>query len=152
MDFDDIFDVMAGGDDFLAGGVAPVARAGVLIVAEKAPHGSALHPEERAHLASVHIPMVVFEVVDPTTGEVSFGNASEFQKAMGTLAPPSIDAALRWSTERLGAVYEAYREEIERAELDAAVKAPNMAAPGAGFVMTRAKPKHSTGRNRGQDR
>ncbi|QOZ79923.1 hypothetical protein XH83_33810 [Bradyrhizobium sp. CCBAU 53351] len=150
--FDDLFDEMAGGDDLPLGSGPDVTQAGILIVAAKAPHGSALHAEERAHLASVHIPMVVFEAVDPTTGEVTFGNASEFQEAMGSLLPPSIDEAIAWSTERLVEIFEAHREAVEAAELDAAVRAPNMPAPGAGFVTSRARMPHSTGRDRGQKR
>jgi|GEM_PF-5305386 hypothetical protein len=145
----DIFDDLVGGADEgpLGNAASAAANVSVLVVAEKAPTGQALHVEEAVFLKTAHVPQVIFDTVDSDTGEVVFGNELEFRKAMGAFAPVTVDAALAWCGERVGAVYDAHREEI-----DAANAGVMDAAPGANAVLRRAWMPHTTGRNRGQTR
>ncbi|MET4065912.1 hypothetical protein ABID58_000686 [Bradyrhizobium sp. S3.2.6] len=142
---DDIFADLAGGgaDDGPLSNATSAASASVcvLVVPEKAPWGRALHAEEAAYLKSAHIPQAIFESVNLDTGETIFENEMEFRRAMDSLVPVNIDAALTWCGERVGAVYEAHRDEIEAAHIG---EVPQ--APGADAVQPRARMPHTTGR------
>lgn len=145
----DIFDDLIGGgaDEGPLGNATTVQAGGVLVVSERAPSGQALEVEEMVFLRTAGIPQVVFESADPETDEAIFDNEPEFRAAMGSLTPVTVDAALAWCGERVGAVYAAYREEIDAANTGEAAK-----PPGADAVQPRARMPHSTGTRRGQDR
>jgi hypothetical protein len=141
----DIFDDIMGGADEgpLTQTAAP--RGGILVVAEKAAWAPAMHISEAVYRHTAHIPQVVFESVDPDTGETIFDNELDFRRAMDSLTSVSVEAAMAWSAERVGAVFEAHHEELQAAEIG---EVP--AAPGPGAVPTRTRKPHSTGhvRNR----
>ncbi|WP_369720072.1 hypothetical protein AB8Z38_23005 [Bradyrhizobium sp. LLZ17] len=147
----DIFEELIGG----GGGENPLGHAtsaapasvGVLVVPEKAPWGQALHVEEMVYLRTADIPQVVFESEDSDSFETVFANEMEFRLAMASLTRVTVEAALAWTGERVGAVYAAHREEIDAAAIGAIVQ-----PPGADTVPRRAKMPHSTGRDRGQKR
>lgn len=146
----DIFEELMGGgaDESPLGNATSAAQAGgVLVVSERAPSGQALHVEEKVFLRTAALPQVVFESADPETDEAIFDNEAEFRVAMGSLTPVTVDAALAWCGERVGAVYAAYREEIDAANTGEVAQ-----PPGAVAVQPRAKMPHSTGRDRGQNR
>lgn len=151
----DIFDDLIGGaDEGPLGSAATSAATGasVLIVGEKAPSGQSLHVEERVFLKTVSIPQVAFEAEDPDSGTIVFENEIEFRQAMDSMAPVSVDAALAWSAERVGAVFEVHRPEMEAAYLGAIETAGEARkAPGADAApVIWKRPPHSTGRDRGQ--
>lgn len=144
----DIFEELCGGaDEGPLGNATSVQAGGVLVVGERAPNGQALEVEEMVFLRTAGIPQVVFESADPETDEAIFDNEPEFRAAMGSLTPVTVDAALAWCGERVGAVYAAYREEIDAANTGEVAK-----PPGADAVQPRARMPHSTGTQRGQNR
>ncbi|MET4045348.1 hypothetical protein ABIC03_007080 [Bradyrhizobium sp. RT6a] len=147
----DVFEELAGGgsDEAPLGQAtsAASASASVLVVPEKAPSGQALHVEEMVFLRTGRIPQVVFESVDQDSNETIFDNEMEFRRAMDSLSPVIVEAALAWSGERVGPIYAAHREEI-----DAANAGQTTQSPGVGAIAPRAKMPHSTGRDRGQKR
>jgi hypothetical protein len=151
----DIFDDLVGGgaDEGPLGSATSAASVSVcvLVVPEKAPTGQSMHVEEMVYQRTASIPQVIFESIDPETGEVAFENEIEFRQAMDSMAPVSINAALAWSTERVGAVFHAHRAELEETFLAALKSAgPTRQAPGADAVQPRARMPHSTGTSRGQ--
>jgi hypothetical protein len=81
---------------------------GCLVVGAKAESSEALNDEVEAYLLSTdggRTPFVIFEEEDeedPIEGPPVFANAREFQKAMGTLQPPTEAEALAWSRELIG--------------------------------------------------
>jgi hypothetical protein len=153
----DIFDdlVGAGADEGPLSSATSTAAvsAGVLVVGEVAPTGQSLHAEEQVYLRTAGIPQIIFEALDPDTGEIAFQNAEEYRQAMGSLVPVSIDAALAWCGVRVGAVFEAHRAELEEAYLTAVEAAgPRRQPPGPDAVQLRARMPNTTGRDRGQSR
>ncbi|OSI70871.1 hypothetical protein [Bradyrhizobium canariense] len=152
----DIFDdLIGGGADAPLGNATPAASTpvNVLVVPEKAPTGQSMHVEEMVYRRSANVPQVIFESVDPDTAEVTFDNSEEWRRAMHSLTPVSVEDALAWFSEHVGAVYEAHRTELAEAYF-AAIETvgPARQAPGSSAVQARARMPHSTGRDRGQKR
>lgn len=143
----DVFDDLIGGgaDEGPLGNATTVQAGGCLVVGEKALSGHALHASERVYLKAAHIPQVVFEGTDHETGDTNFDNEMEFRVAMGSLMPVTIEAACAWSAERVGAIFEAHREELTAAEIGEVAR-----PPGADAVQPRARMPHSTGTSRNQ--
>lgn len=145
----DIFDALISGgtDEGPLGNAASAASAGVLVVPEKSPAGQCMHVEELVYQRTARVPQVIFEAVDPDTGEVAFENEKEFRIAMDSLTPVSVDSALAWSGERLSAAFDAHRPELEGAYFAGLESAgPRQKAPGDDAVQPRARMPHTTGR------
>ncbi|MET4290936.1 hypothetical protein ABIB06_002439 [Bradyrhizobium sp. LB8.2] len=148
----DIFDDLIGGgaDEGPLGNTvsAALVSAHVLVVPDKSPTGQCMHVEERVYLRTAGVPQVVFEAVDPDTGEVAFENETQFRLAMDSLTSVSVDTALTWSVERVSAVFDAHRDELEEAYFAGLESAgPRQQAPGADAVQPRARMPHTTGRD-----
>ncbi|MGY2931829.1 hypothetical protein ACVWZ6_001431 [Bradyrhizobium sp. GM6.1] len=83
----DIFDdlISGGADEGPLGNTvsAALVSAHVLVVPDKSPTGQCMHVEERVYLRTAAIPQVVFEAVDPDTGELAFENETEFRLGDG---------------------------------------------------------------------
>ncbi len=74
-----------------------------LVVAEKAKTGNDLVLESFAFLDSTRgMPLVVFIETDDTDPSVErFANATEYQKAMDWIRPPTEQEALAWENQRI---------------------------------------------------
>ena len=100
--FDEL--LIAGDDDARPDGEALP----LLVVAEKAISGEAMHDDEAAFLASATgLPGIVFAELDPETGVEHFGNAEAYRKA-GQLTAPTMEEALAWEARVMGERLVAY--------------------------------------------
>ncbi|QQO14965.1 hypothetical protein JJB99_01875 [Bradyrhizobium diazoefficiens] len=128
------------------------ASGGSLIVPEHAPNGQFLLTEQQAFLAAGPTAyLVMFVETDEATQEPALANAREFANAMGLASPPDEHEAFACVTQRLGEAFEPWRERLAEAWAGAVSDSEFTAKPkseDAPIVWTR--PKHSTGRNRGQ--
>jgi len=111
------FDSLAGvADDEYKDPAVPVALG--LIVARPAARAEDLNVEADAFADSMRgLPLVAFIETDDSDPDVErFANASEYQRAMDWIRPPTLEEAFAWEAQRISERLERWADRLEEIE------------------------------------